>query len=194
MNGRELLPTDGSAKMYDWVLGDSDSTLVMQELVTTVPWSSQTITMFGKQHVEPRRTAWFGDDGASYTYSGITMSPLTWTPLLTSLRKICEEHSGTSFNSVLLNLYRDGNDKMGWHADDEPELGVEPIIASLSLGVTRRFRFRHRTTKEIVECELPTGSLVVMSGLTQKCWVHEVPQQKRITTPRINLTFRKIQN
>ncbi len=194
MNGRELLPTDGSAKMYDWVLGDSDSTLVMQELVTTVPWSSQTITMFGKQHVEPRRTAWFGDDGASYTYSGITMSPLTWTPLLTSLRKICEEHSGASFNSVLLNLYRDGNDKMGWHADDEPELGVEPIIASLSLGVTRRFRFRHRTTKEIVECELPTGSLVVMSGLTQKCWVHEVPQQKRITTPRINLTFRKIQN
>jgi alkylated DNA repair dioxygenase AlkB len=194
MNGRELLPTDGSAKMYDWVLGDSDSTLVMQELVTTVPWSSQTITMFGKQHVEPRRTAWFGDDGASYTYSGITMSPLTWTPLLTSLRKICEEHSGASFNSVLLNLYRDGNDKMGWHADDEPELGVEPIIASLSLGVTRRFRFRHRTTKEIVECELPTGSLVVMSGLSQKCWVHEVPQQKRITTPRINLTFRKIQN
>ena len=130
MNGRELLPTDGSAKMYDWVLGDSDSTLVMQELVTTVPWSSQTITMFGKQHVEPRRTAWFGDDGASYTYSGITMSPLTWTPLLTSLRKICEEHSGASFNSVLLNLYRDGNDKMGWHADDEPELGVEPVIAS----------------------------------------------------------------
>jgi alkylated DNA repair dioxygenase AlkB len=194
MNGRELLPTDGSAKMYDWVLGDSDSTLVMQELVTTVPWSSQTITMFGKQHVEPRRTAWFGDDGASYTYSGITMSPLTWTPLLTSLRKICEEHSGASFNSVLLNLYRDGNDKMGWHADDEPELGVEPVIASLSLGVTRRFRFRHRTTKEIVECELPTGSLVVMSGLSQKCWVHEVPQQKRITTPRINLTFRKIQN
>jgi alkylated DNA repair dioxygenase AlkB len=194
MNGRELLPTDGSAKMYDWVLGDSDSTLVMQELVTTVPWSSQTITMFGKQHVEPRRTAWFGDDGASYTYSGITMSPLTWTPLLTSLRKICEEHSGASFNSVLLNLYRDGNDKMGWHADDEPELGVEPIIASLSLGVTRRFRFRHRTTKEIVECELPTGSLVVMSGLSQKCWVHEVPRQKRITTPRINLTFRKIQN
>jgi alkylated DNA repair dioxygenase AlkB len=166
----------------------------MQELLTTVPWSSQTITMFGKQYVEPRRTAWFGDDGASYTYSGITMTPLAWTPLLTSLCKICEEHSGGSFNSVLLNLYRDGNDKMGWHADDEPELGVEPVIASLSLGVTRRFRFRHRTTKEIVECELATGSLVVMSGLSQKYWVHEVPRQKRITDPRINLTFRKIQN
>lgn len=194
MNGHELLPTDGSAKLYDWVLGDSNPSQVMQELLTTVPWSSQTITMFGKQYVEPRRTAWFGDDGASYTYSGITMTPLAWTPLLTSLRKICEEHSGGSFNSVLLNLYRDGNDKMGWHADDEPELGVEPVIASLSLGVTRRFRFRHRTTKEIVECELATGSLVVMSGLSQKYWVHEVPRQKRITDPRINLTFRKIQN
>jgi alkylated DNA repair dioxygenase AlkB len=194
MNGHELLPTDGSAKLYDWVLGDSNPSQVMQELLTTVPWSSQTITMFGKQYVEPRRTAWFGDDGASYTYSGITMAPLAWTPLLTSLRKICEEHSGGSFNSVLLNLYRDGNDKMGWHADDEPELGVEPVIASLSLGVTRRFRFRHRSTKEIVECELATGSLVVMSGLSQKYWVHEVPRQKRITEPRINLTFRKIQN
>jgi alkylated DNA repair dioxygenase AlkB len=95
---------------------------------------------------------------------------------------------------VLLNLYRDGNDKMGWHADNEPELGSEPVIASLSLGVTRKFRFRHRTTKEIVECELPTGSLVVMSGLSQKCWVHEVPRQKRVTNSRINLTFRKIQN
>jgi alkylated DNA repair dioxygenase AlkB len=194
MNGHELLPTDGSAKLYDWVLGDSNPSQVMQELLTSVPWSSQTITMFGKQYVEPRRTAWFGDDGASYTYSGITMAPLAWTPLLTSLRKICEEHSGGSFNSVLLNLYRDGNDKMGWHADDEPELGVEPVIASLSLGVTRRFRFRHRSTKEIVECELATGSLVVMSGLSQKYWVHEVPRQKRITEPRINLTFRKIQN
>jgi alkylated DNA repair dioxygenase AlkB len=194
VNGHELLPNDGSAKLYEWVLGDTDPNLVMQKLLTTVPWSSQTITMFGKQYEEPRRTAWFGDVGASYTYSGITMTPLAWTPLLESLRKICEERSGSSFNSVLLNLYRNGNDKMGWHADDEPELGTEPVIASLSLGATRRFRFRHRTTKEIVKCELPTGSLVVMSGLSQKCWVHEVPQQKRITAPRINLTFRQIRN
>jgi alkylated DNA repair dioxygenase AlkB len=194
VNGHELLPTDGSAKLYEWVLGDLDPTLVMQELLESVPWASQTITMFGKQYVEPRRTAWFGDDGASYTYSGITMTPHTWTPVLHSLRKICEERSNSSFNSVLLNLYRDGKDKMGWHADNEPELGTEPVIASLSLGATRKFRFRHRTTKEIVECDLPAGSLVVMSGLSQKCWVHEVPQQKRVTSPRINLTFRKIKN
>lgn len=193
-NEQELLPTDGSAKFYEWVLGDSDPHVLMQELLESVPWASQTITMFGKQYVEPRRTAWFGDDGASYTYSGITMTPHAWTPVLHSLRNICEERSNSSFNSVLLNLYRDGKDKMGWHADNEPELGTEPVIASLSLGATRKFRFRHRTTKEIVECDLPTGSLVVMSGLSQKCWVHEVPQQKRVTSPRINLTFRKIKN
>jgi alkylated DNA repair dioxygenase AlkB len=194
VNGLELLPTDGSAKLFESVLGDSDPTVVMKELYESVPWASQTITMFGKQYEEPRRTAWFGDDGASYTYSGITMTPRAWTPVLQSLRSICEERSESTFNSVLLNLYRDGNDKMGWHADNEPELGSEPVIASLSLGATRRFRFRHRTTKEIVERELHTGSLVVMSGLSQKCWVHEVPRQKRVKTPRINLTFRKIQN
>lgn len=189
----ELLPTDGSAKLCEWVLGEVDPTQVMHDLLETVPWTSQTITMFGKQHVEPRRTAWFGDEGASYTYSGITMTPHAWTPLLHSLREICEQRSGSSFNSVLLNLYRDGHDKMGWHADNEPELGAEPVIASLSLGATRKFRLRHRVTKEVVECALPTGSLVVMSGLSQKCWVHEVPQQKRVAEPRINLTFRKIQ-
>ena len=194
VNGHELLPTDGSAKLYEWVLGDTDPSVVMQELLDSVPWASQTITMFGKQYEEPRRTAWFGDEGASYTYSGITMTPHPWTPLLQSLRDVCEQNSGSAFNSVLLNLYRDGNDKMGWHADDEPELGTEPVIASLSLGATRKFRFRHRVTKEVVECELPTGSLVVMSGLSQKCWVHEVPRQKRVNTPRINLTFRKIQS
>ena len=194
VNGLELLPTDGSAKLFESVLGDSDPTMVMKELYESVPWASQTIMMFGKQYEEPRRTAWFGDDGASYTYSGITMTPRAWTPVLQSLRSICEERSESTFNSVLLNLYRDGNDKMGWHADNEPELGSEPVIGSLSLGATRRFRFRHRTTKEIVECELQTGSLVVMSGLSQKCWVHEVPRQKRVKTPRINLTFRQIQN
>ncbi|CAB4562748.1 unannotated protein [freshwater metagenome] len=194
VNGHELLPADGSAKLYEWVLGDTDPSVVMQELLDSVPWASQTITMFGKQYEEPRRTAWFGDEGASYTYSGITMTPHPWTPLLQSLRDVCEQNSGSAFNSVLLNLYRDGNDKMGWHADDEPELGTEPVIASLSLGATRKFRFRHRVTKEVVECELPTGSLVVMSGLSQKCWVHEVPRQKRVNTPRINLTFRKIQS
>lgn len=190
--GEELLPTDGSALIYDDVLEDINQHEVFNELVADVPWQSNTITMFGKQHLEPRRTAWFGEDGATYTYSGIRLSPLPWTTTLLTLRDTCERYSNTSFNSVLLNLYRDGNDKMGWHADNEPELGVEPVIASLSLGVTRRFRFRHRLSKEIVECELPSGSLLVMSGATQSFWVHEIPRQVRITEPRINLTFRTI--
>jgi len=115
-----------------------------------------------------------------------------WTPLLEKLKSICEEKSGASFNSLLLNLYRNGEDKVSWHADDEPELESEPCIASLSLGATRRFKFRHRDTKEIVERELPSGSLVVMSGLSQSEWEHEIPKQKTVKGPRINLTFRSV--
>ena len=108
------------------------------------------------------------------------------------LRSVGALHSQSTFNSVLLNLYRDGHDRMGWHADNETELGTEPVIASLSVGATRRFRFKHRVSKDIVECELPHGSLLVMSGLTQHCWVHEIPRQMRVVEPRINLTFRNI--
>ncbi|MEY3806743.1 MAG: hypothetical protein RIR69_1555 [Actinomycetota bacterium] len=201
-DGEELLPGDGSARMYDDVLSDVavqeqlrrviGGRDVFMSLVNDIPWQSRTIKMFGKEHREPRMTAWFGDEGATYTYSGIRLSPLAWTDTLQILREVCATRSGASFNSVLLNLYRNGHDKMGWHADDESELGREPIITSLSLGATRRFRFKHRQNKTIVECELPHGSLLVMSGLTQQCWVHEVPRQTRVTEARINLTFRNI--
>lgn len=190
--GEEILPFDGSALLYNNVFNDVSADDAYAALLDEVPWESRTITVFGKSHVEPRLTAWFGDEGASYSYSGIVLSPRAWTPTLLHLRTLCEELAGTPFNSVLLNLYRDGCDKMGWHADNERELGPEPVIASLSLGATRRFRFRHRATKHVVTCELPHGSLLVMRGLTQTFWVHEVPRQKRITEPRINLTFRYI--
>ena len=201
-DGEELLPGDGSARMYDDVLSDVavqeqlrrviGGRDVFTSLVNDIPWQSRTIKMFGKEHREPRMTAWFGDEGATYTYSGIRLSPLAWTDTLQILREVCATRSGASFNSVLLNLYLIGHENMGGHADDESELGREPIIASLSLGDTRRFRFKHRQNKTIVECELPHGSLLVMSGLTQQCWVHEVPRQTRVTEPRINLTFRNI--
>ena len=191
-HGEELLPTDGSATIYDNVLNHLDHHVVLSHLIDDIPWQSNSITMFGKQHLEPRRTAWFGDDGAHYTYSGIQMTPLSWTEPLLILRDICQKYSNATFNSVLLNLYRDGHDKMGWHADNEPELGLEPVIASLSLGATRRFRFRHRSTKQTVECELTHGSLLVMRGMTQRFWIHEIPRQTRVTEPRVNLTFRKI--
>ena len=190
----ELLPFDGSAVFHPWVLGDRDASQVFAELNESVPWEARSIRMFGKDIPQPRLVAWFGDPGCEYSYSGISMNLNEWTSQLLELKTLCEEVAGTTFNSTLANLYRNGNDKMSWHSDDEPELGVEPCIASLSLGATRRFKFRHRTTKEVVECSLPSGSLIVMSGLSQKMWEHEVPRETRVTDPRINLTFRTVNN
>lgn len=189
---RELLPYDGSALFYEWVLGDRDATLVFKDLFDAVPWESRTIRMFGKEHQQPRLVAWFGDLGSAYTYSGLSMNINPWTSQLMELKNLCEEKAGVHFNSLLLNLYRNGADKVSWHADDEVELGIEPVIASLSLGAVRRFKFRHRDTREVVDCLLPSGSLVVMSGLSQLKWEHEVPKEASVKDPRINLTFRSV--
>jgi alkylated DNA repair dioxygenase AlkB len=189
---RELLPYDGSAMHFDWVLGDLDASAVFMDLLKNIPWESRTIKMFGKEHPQPRLVAWFGDPGRGYTYSGVSMNINPWTSQLETLKTICEQKAGRSFNSLLLNLYRNGEDKVSWHSDDEPELGSEPCIASLSLGAVRRFKFRHRDSKEIVDCSLTPGSLVVMSGLSQTKWEHEVPKELRVREPRINLTFRNV--
>lgn len=189
---QELLPYDIGATYMPWVLGNRDSGAIFQQLLTETPWLQQKITLFGKTHNEPRQVSWHGDPGASYSYSGITMVINPWTVLLQQLREICEEEAACTFNSVLVNLYRNGQDKNGWHSDNEPELGSEPVIASLSLGASRRFKFRHRETKDAVEKELVNGSLVIMRGLSQKNWEHEVPRQAKVTEPRINLTFRTI--
>lgn len=187
---RELLPYDGSAVFHEWVLGDRSHADVLTSLVDRLEWEQRHLVMFGKEVAEPRLSAWYGDQ--SYTYSGVTLRPRAMTPELEDLKSVCETGSGTRFNSVLVNLYRNGDDSMGWHADDEPELGPSPVIASLSLGATRRFRFRHRRTREIVEHDLTGGSLLVMSGACQSAWMHAVPKQKRITEARVNLTFRFI--
>jgi len=187
---RELLPTDGSARYRAGFLTPTASADALQELMAEVPWESRSITLFGRQVPQPRLACWFGDE--SYAYSGITLDPRPWSPLLAHLKNAVEDATGQVFNSVLVNLYRDGNDSMGWHADDEPELGPEPVIASVSLGRTRRFRLRHRETRHIVEIDLESGSLLVMSGLSQARWMHEVPKSKRIIEPRINLTFRRV--
>ena len=188
----ELLPYDFSVLYKEWALGDLDSESVFNALVEQINWETHQIKMFGKIYDQPRLIAWYGEPNATYSYSGTNMVMNDWTPLLLELKSICEAESGSIFNSVLLNLYRDGNDKVGWHSDDEPELGSEPTIASLSLGAPRRFKFRHRETKVVVEKTLENGSLVIMSGLSQKCWEHEIPRQAGIKSPRINLTFRKV--
>ena len=164
-------------------------------LVAEVPWRQDTITLLGRPVLQPRLSAWLGEEDAVYTYSGLTLAPAPWTPEVRALRDLARDATGEAFDSVLLNLYRDGNDSMGLHADDEPELGPSPCIASVSLGATRAFVLKPKRKKSGVapiRVELPHGSLLVMRGATQRHWVHGVPKQPRITAPRINLTFRRI--
>jgi len=148
------------------------------------------MVMFGRRVAFPRLTAWYGDPGAAYTYSGVRNEPLPWTPLLGELRDLVAAAAGAPFNSVLLNRYRDGSDSMGWHADDERELA--PVIASLSVGAVRTFELRHRGDRERIALPLASGSLIVMAGDTQRHWQHRVPKDVRAPGERINLTFRLV--
>ncbi|GAB4189453.1 MAG: alpha-ketoglutarate-dependent dioxygenase AlkB [Wenzhouxiangellaceae bacterium] len=162
-------------------------------LTTELAWTQQPITLFGKQVMQPRLTAWYGEPGITYRYSGLTLTAQPWTATLTTIRQTVEMLSGARFNSVLCNYYRDGSDSMGWHADDEPELGPEPVIASLSLGASRRFVFRRRDNhRQRQVMELSHGSLLMMTGTTQRRWQHALPKTQRVSGPRINLTFRTI--
>lgn len=192
-DGRELLPNDGSAKYYGWCLGNLNSDEILKKLIAETPWEQPKIFMFGEISLQPRLVAWYGDPEHGYTYSGVKMNVLEWTPLILQLKDLCESYAKCKFNSVLLNYYRDGQDKVAWHSDNEHELGVDPIIASLSLGAKRRFKFRKRLDHKVAtEVALENGSLVVMSGLCQYSWEHEVPRETKVNQPRINLTFRQV--
>lgn len=193
MSPISLLLPDADLIFYPSLLDEAECTHLLEELTHTIDWRQDWITIYGRSLPQPRLTAWYGDPGKSYTYSNITMHPVPWTPTLLTLKAKVDAIAGVSFNSVLLNLYRDGNDSMGWHSDDEPELGLNPTIGSLSLGGTRRFLLRHRFQKELKhQLELTSGSLLIMRGTTQQYWQHQVPKTKRPVLPRINLTFRVI--
>ena len=174
-------------------LGESPTTL-MTTLVTETPWREETLRLFGKTYLQPRLMAWYGDEGADYTYSGTRFRALPWTPCLQDLKARVEALCDAHFNSVLLNYYRDHRDSMGMHADDEPELGPQPVIASLSLGATRTLVFRHRRRRELESVKLPlvAGSLLLMRGDTQRCWKHGINKLTRPCGARVNLTFRAI--
>lgn len=187
----ELLPDDGSAIVIPDFLPDEVANDALAQLMTRTPWEERTLLMWGKQVKEPRLSTWHSD-GVTYTYSGSLRTASPWTPLLDDLRGRCEDAARHSFNGVLVNLYRDGNDHLGWHADDELCNGPEPVIASVSLGAERRFEMRHLASGRTVTAVLPHGSLLVMSGLSQSCWHHRVPKMPKVTTPRVNLTFRRI--
>lgn len=189
---RELLPFDQSAVLHLDVWSPEESADLHTRLTRDLRWHQPRIFVHGRTVDQPRLTAWYGDPGRAYSYSGIHLEPHEWTEDLSAVRTVCERLAGCTFNSVLANLYRDGKDSVAWHADNEPELGNEPIIASVSFGAVRRFDLRHRETGTTVKTDLPSGSVVVMSGLSQSRWVHQVPKTARQVGSRVNLTFRTI--
>ncbi len=176
----------------NWLAQDEADRL-MERLLLAIPWERHRITLFGRQIDSPRLSCWIGDPGATYTYSRTRFEPRPWPPALAALRDRLGDELDRRFNSVLANWYRDGRDSMGWHSDDEPELGPAPVIASLSLGQPRTFVFRGRgdaaTGARIL---LPHGSLLVMRGATQALYRHALPSTRRVVAGRINLTFRYV--
>lgn len=161
-------------------------------LTETIQWRQESMNMFGKRVDFPRLSAWYGDEGKSYSFSGLTLQPESWTEALLRIKSRVEAVCQTPFNSVLLNRYRNGNDSMAWHADNEKELGLNPVIASVNFGATRRFHLKHIETKQRIDIDLQHGSLLVMQGELQHFWQHQVPKSKRVMEERINLTFRLI--
>jgi alkylated DNA repair dioxygenase AlkB len=169
----------------------AESAHVLETLLAETPWRQDTLRFGGKEVPVPRLQAWYGE--RRYGYSGLQLLPQPWTPLLDALRSKVASATRLEFNSVLVNYYRDGNDSVSWHADDEKELGPDPLIASLSFGATRRFELKHRTLKRTrMNLELASGSLLLMGTGLQRYWMHQLPKDAGITLPRINLTFRFI--
>ena len=163
---------------------------VFTRLLNETPWREESVVVYGKRHLQPRLSAWYGD--ASYTYSGLRLEPLPWTELLLAIRTAVEAACDHRFNSVLLNRYRNERDSMGMHSDDEAELGFDPVIASLSYGATRSFILRHKRDKRTVRLPLEDGSLLLMSGQLQRHWLHGINKSTRPLGERLNLTFRYI--
>jgi len=189
----ELLGEGSSARYWSDAFAPSDADRLLAALLAETQWRHEEITVAGRRVMQPRLSAWQGDAGAEYRYSGLTLSPVPWGTPVQEVRALAEDLAGERFDSVLLNLYRSGRDSMGWHADDEAVLGDEPAIASTSFGGRRRFVLRRRDEPATrVEVEPAHGSVIVMRGRTQHDWVHSVPKTARDVGPRVNLTFRRI--
>ena len=167
---------------------------ILQRLIANIKWRQDTIVVWDRTYQQPRLVAWYGDRGIDYTYSGIRLSPMPWTELLLDIKRRVESVTRESFNSVLLNYYRDNRDSMGFHSDDEPELGENPVIASVSLGEERTLVLKHKVNKlaKSVRVRLASGSLLLMKGETQRWWKHGIAKETRRCGARVNLTFRRI--
>jgi len=186
----ELSMRDAEVVLYRNFFSAAESDRYYRHLMTTVRWRAQR-TRFGRP--VPRLTAFYGDAGKTYAYSGIVETPLAWLPALLTIKRLIEAVAGVGFNTVLLNLYRDQCDSVAWHSDDEEELGQNPVIASVSFGAERPFHLRHKRKQQPpVDLVLPHGSLLLMQGATQHAWEHCVPKTKQPHGPRVNLTYRLI--
>lgn len=191
-NGGPVLIKNGEYIYFPNFLDREKANAFLEAFKTNIDWKQESMNMYGKQVNFPRLTAWYGDNDKPYSFSGITLNPHPWTSELLEIKKLIEPICGVSFNSVLLNLYRNGEDSISWHTDAEKELGQNPLIASVNFGAERRFQLRHNDTKETIEIILKHGSLLVMKGELQHYWKHQVPKQKNIQRERVNLTFRVI--
>jgi alkylated DNA repair dioxygenase AlkB len=182
---------DADVVLYRQFFTPAESDVLLQTLTNTIDWKQETIRVPGKAVPLPRLTAWYGDEGATYRYSGLKQTPLPWTPILSEIKARIDAVANVRFNSVLLNLYRSETDSVNWHADDEPELG--DVIASVSFGAVRKFQFKHiDDPDQRLSIDLPHGSLLIMRGTTQQYWFHRIPKAKTLLQQRINLTFRII--
>jgi len=184
----------GHLRLYKSFFDESTADQAFAHLEQGLAWRQDTIKIAGKPVPIPRLQAWYGETGTEYTYSGLKLTPEPWANTLLEIKSQVEPKAGISFNSMLANLYRDGRDSVGWHSDDEKELGNNPVIASVSFGATRNFVLKHRKLRQLEKISLPLehGDLLVMDGPTQHHWVHQIPKTRKPVRPRINLTFRRI--
>jgi len=192
IESKNWLPKDGIVHYYGKLLDNKAANDYFKKLMSNIEWKNDQAKMFGKLIITKRKVAWYGDSEFEYTYSNTTKLALPWTPELLELKKLIEVRTGETFNSCLLNLYHNGSEGMAWHSDGEKDLKKNGAIGSMSFGAERKFVFKHKATKETVSLVLEHGSLLIMTGTTQKNWLHRLPPTKLVSTPRVNLTFRTI--
>ncbi|MFL2621220.1 MAG: alpha-ketoglutarate-dependent dioxygenase AlkB family protein [Flavobacteriaceae bacterium] len=192
-NKKKIKIKDGELYYDRFFFSNIEANKYFNLLKKEIQWQQDDIKIFGKIYPQPRLTALYANNNKSYSYSNIKMQPITFTPTLFDIKSKIEKRLNSQFTSCLLNLYRNGQDSNGWHADNEKELGLNPVIASLSLGAERVFHMKHRNDKkEKLKINLTNGSLLVMRGKTQHHWLHQIPKTRKKVEERINLTFRII--
>ena len=190
---KNILPFDGVSNYHGIILNKKQCDYFYQQLLSTIDWKNDEAIIFGKKIITKRKVAWYGEKEFSYKYSGVSKTAKLWTSALQELKEIVEKESGETYNSCLLNLYHSGEEGMAYHSDSEKMLKKNGAIASVSLGVTRKFSFKHKENKQRIDVILENGSLLVMKEFTQTNWLHRLPPTKKVNSPRINLTFRTIE-